>query len=371
MEPLFSQAFDVFSDVQRKLQRRVDAALGRDILNWDMKNGCPACAFEVSSLCKTRFSAFIFSQQPDEERLVPARMHAIDGCDSQKRAKTAGPCDKRVFDGKYFLSRSFVDGFKDEVKSHAAAQKADKSLANVVELEDGFAFPEDEQDDRCGSNWKAATSKELPPASKEVFEQTGVFACLCRHGIVEFLIEFVQSGERYVFFFRYLSLLVLTLLCRAKYALAAVAKILEVFGEDQGLGYDINCVLDVTLRNSSLRDEVAKKRLQCVVDAFHCWAHKRYCQLKYHPLYRSGFGLEDLSTCERFFSSLNGTARNIRHSSSFHWMQSIDLHIQQVNEDRYASLGISIPASCAVSLMLTVLQATFYYKTTSRPLILK
>jgi len=370
MEPLFSQAFDVFSDVQRRLQRRADAALGCDIPNWDMRNGCPACAFEVGSLCKARFSAFIFSQQPDEERLVPARMHAIDGCDSQKRAKTAGICDKRIFDGKYFLSRSFVDGFKDEVKSHAAAQKADKSLTNVVELEDGFAFPEGEQDDRCGTNWKAATSKELPPASKEAFEQTGVFACLCRHGIVEFLVEFVQSGERYVFFFR-LSLHVLTLLCRAKHALAAVAKILEVFREDQGLGYDINCVLNITLRNSSLKDKVAKKRLQCVVDAFHCWAHKRSCQLKYHPLYRSGFGLEDLSTCERFFSSLNGTARNIRHSSSFHWMQSIDLHVQQVNEDRYASLGISIPASCAVPLMLTVLQATFYYKTTSKPLMPK
>jgi len=98
------------------------------------------------------------------------------------------------------------------------------------------------------------------------------------------LVEFMQSGERYVFFFR-LSLRVLTLLCRAKHALAAVAKILEVFGEDQGLGYDINCILDITLRNSSLKDEVAKKRLQCVVDAFHCWAHKRSCQLKYHLLY--------------------------------------------------------------------------------------
>lgn len=87
---------------------------------------------------------------------------------------------------------------------------------------------------------------------------------------------------------------------------------------------------------------MVEKRLQCVVDAFHCWAHKQACQLKYHPLYRSGFGLEDLSTCERLFSSLNGTARNIRHSSAFRWMQSIDLHVQQVNDDRYASLGMFI-----------------------------
>ena len=144
-----------------------------------------------------------------------------------------------------------------------------------------------------------------------------------------------------------------------------------MFGEEQGIGYDINCVLDATLRNSSLREEATKNRLQLVVDAFHCWAHKRSCQLKYHPLYRSGFGLEDLSTCERFFSSLNGTARNIRHSSSYHWMQSIDLHIQQVNEDRYASLGMSIPTTRIAPLMLPVLQAIFYYKTTSKLLILK
>jgi len=162
------------------------------------------------------FSVFISSQQPDEEHLVPARMHAINGCDSQKHDKMVGMCNKRIFDSKYFLSHSFVDGFKDEMRSHAAAQKADKTLANDVELEDGFAFPEDERDDRYGSNWKAATSKELPLASKVVFEQTGVFACLCQHGIVEFVMEFVQSGERYVLFFRDLSLLVLTLITQGQ-----------------------------------------------------------------------------------------------------------------------------------------------------------
>ena len=125
-------------------------------------------------------------------------MHAIDGCDSQKRDKMAGTCDERIFDSEYFLPRSFVDSFKDEVRSHATAQKGGSPLPKLAESEDGFAFLEGEEDNRCGSNWKAATSKELPPATKEVFEQTGVFACLCRHGIVEFLMEFVQSGEKYV-----------------------------------------------------------------------------------------------------------------------------------------------------------------------------
>jgi len=125
-------------------------------------------------------------------------MHAIDGCDSQKHDKAAGTCDKCTFDSQYFLYHSFMDSFKDEVGSHAAAQKAVKTLPNFVESGDGFAFLEGEEDDRCGSNWKATTSKELLLATKVMFEQTGVFACLCRHGIVEFLMEFVQLGEKYV-----------------------------------------------------------------------------------------------------------------------------------------------------------------------------
>ena len=49
MEQLFSQAFDIFSDVQRRLQKKVDTALGHDDPHWRMRYSCPACGFEVSS----------------------------------------------------------------------------------------------------------------------------------------------------------------------------------------------------------------------------------------------------------------------------------------------------------------------------------
>ena len=122
-------------------------------------------------------------------------MHVIDGCDSQKRDKMAGTCDKRTFSSELFLPRDFVNSFKDEVKLHVAAERVQRATSMAVALEDGSAVPEDKNDDRCGRDWKAATAKELPLASKEAFEQMGVFACVCRHGIVEFLIKFVQSAE--------------------------------------------------------------------------------------------------------------------------------------------------------------------------------
>ncbi len=47
IEQLFSQAFDIFSEVQRRLQMRVDAALDWDTPNWQMKYACPTCGFKV------------------------------------------------------------------------------------------------------------------------------------------------------------------------------------------------------------------------------------------------------------------------------------------------------------------------------------
>ncbi len=58
-------------------------------------------------------------------------MHTIDGCNSQKHDKLAGSCDEQVFESKFFLSHDFVNSFKDEVKSHAAARRAE----NVTTLQ--------------------------------------------------------------------------------------------------------------------------------------------------------------------------------------------------------------------------------------------
>lgn len=126
----------------------------------------------------------------------------------------------------------------------------------------------------------------------------------------------------------------------AKYPLAATNFLMKVFGENQGLGFDIACSFESTIKNSPMLGAIAEaKGLQVIVNAFHGWAHNRLCQLKYHPLYRTGMGLEDLETLERFFSSSNTIARTIRHATSFHWHQAIDLHFRQWDEQKYQELS--------------------------------
>ena len=44
---MFADAFDVYLEIIRIVDKRVKAALGRDGPDWRVLNVCPACSFEV------------------------------------------------------------------------------------------------------------------------------------------------------------------------------------------------------------------------------------------------------------------------------------------------------------------------------------
>ena len=138
-----------------------------------------------------------------------------------------------------------------------------------------------------------------------VFEETGLFLALCRHGFVLMMADMVRSGEL------------------SKYVLAIVQKMLEIFGADLGLGYDIGCCFHITLNNSPLGPKARENNHRCLVGAFHSHAHNRLCQTQNLAMYVSGLGLEDLKGNERFFSKSNSLASSTHHASTFHHRQAI------------------------------------------------
>lgn len=127
-------------------------------------------------------------------------------------------------------------------------------------------------------------------------------------------------------------------------------EILDIFGLDQAVGYDIGCVHKVTVSASSISEKARDLRLQIAVDAFHGHAHNRLCQLSNHPLFLDGFGLEDLATCERIFSGTNPATRLLRHASHFHWIQFLDLQMNQWDKDKYLELS-----KCSIILIFFLL----------------
>ena len=132
------------------------------------------------------------------------------------------------------------------------------------------------------------------------------------------------------------------LIFRSKYPLAIVAKMLDVFGQDLALGYDIGCRFETTIRNSPLGPTAIAKNHRCLVGAFHGHAHNRLCQSRYLATYVKGLGLEDLESCERFFAKSNSLASSTRYASVFHRRQAISEYARYTDKfDTYQNLCMS------------------------------
>ncbi|KAJ7314533.1 hypothetical protein DFH08DRAFT_821193 [Mycena albidolilacea] len=139
----------------------------------------------------------------------------------------------------------------------------------------------------CEQRWKNLT-EELTAKMWGIFDETGIFVVLCRHGFVLLMADMVQSGEL------------------AKYPLAIVNALLDTFGVDLGIGYDIGCGHSTTIQHSPLGPKAAWLNLKMLVGTFHGHAHNRKCQLDYLATYILGLRLEDIEGAEWQFFRLNG-----------------------------------------------------------------
>jgi hypothetical protein len=118
---------------------------------------------------------------------------------------------------------------------------------------------------------------------------------------------------------------------------------LDAFGKKVGVGYDIGCHFEVTIRNSNLSERAKDKLLTMLVGAFHGHAHNRLCQLRFLATYVKGLGLEDLEGCERFFSKSNALAKPVRYASRFHRQQEITTYIKHFDSfETYTNLSESL-----------------------------
>ncbi|THU80237.1 hypothetical protein K435DRAFT_823707 [Dendrothele bispora CBS 962.96] len=283
----FSICFDLYLSILAEAKTRVNRALGRDGVNWRVENTCPACQYRLAG----------------EEKLKFGMMGCMDGNDSLKRVQRkssgmddlgnvlvgAGPSrermDSRTGGGTYFLSREEVDQF---------ARPSSQNDAAMLNTEDS----------PCAPRWKNMSDK-LTASMWAIFEETGLFLSLCRHGFVLLAADMVRSGEQ------------------SKYALAIVNRLIDILGEDLAMGYDIGCGFAVTAQD---------KHYHSLVGTFHGHAHARLCQTKHLGTYVEGNGLEDSEGCERFFSKSNALASSVRYSSSFHRRQAISAYFEH-NDD--------------------------------------
>ncbi|KAJ7767090.1 hypothetical protein B0H14DRAFT_2633106 [Mycena olivaceomarginata] len=293
----FSKCFDVYLEILQLVADRIKKVLGRNTPDWWLKNCCPACTYKLEGEMKMIF-----------EMLV-----AMDGNDSLKRILVK---DKRV--DKNGAVHSQGKEHNDPRTADAGLVQGDLGHACYVS---GTRGKDKAEDTECQEHWKNM-SEELIAKMWEIFDETGVFLALCRHSFVLLVANMVRSGEL------------------AKYGLAITNQLLQAFGPDLGIGYDIGCGFSSTVRDSSLGPLAEALNLKMLIGAFHGHAHNQSFQLKHLETYVLGLGLEDLEICKRFFSKSNGLPRAVRYASVFHRCQAIATYLAHMDTfETYSNLS--------------------------------
>ncbi|KAI6032350.1 hypothetical protein BKA83DRAFT_4045294 [Pisolithus microcarpus] len=116
---------------------------------------------------------------------------------------------------------------------------------------------------------------------QEIFDEAEIFMAICRHGFSLMVADIVWSSEQ------------------AKYPLAAVSKLSHAFGDGLADSYDGGCKFRTTLSRSTVGPRARALNCTSLMLAFHGYAHRRLCQLRFLARYVDGTGLEDLEGCKR------------------------------------------------------------------------
>ncbi|KAI6019581.1 hypothetical protein EDC04DRAFT_2869913 [Pisolithus marmoratus] len=144
----------------------------------------------------------------------------------------------------------------------------------------------------CAGRWKNM-QEDVTSRMWGIFDEAGIFMAVCRHSFSLPIADIVHSSEQ------------------AKYTLAVVLKLLDVFVNNLAGSYDISCKFRTTLSHSTV--------------AFHGYAHCHLCQLCFLARYIDGLGLEDLEGCE--FHQCQVITGYIVHNDEYNIYQNLTMMI--------------------------------------------
>jgi len=134
-----------------------------------------------------------------EPELIFRRMFTVDSNDSLKQIAHIGSRDVGdtwcFSNSDYYIEAEEVDQWAREARSTPSAEVSDDGGETdgngvVGQGDDSGVDP-----GPCANNWKAAQS-DSKKRMWGVFAETGLFASACRHGLILWIADMVQSGEQ-------------------------------------------------------------------------------------------------------------------------------------------------------------------------------
>ncbi|TFK58592.1 hypothetical protein BDN72DRAFT_906599 [Pluteus cervinus] len=288
----FSLSYDCYLEILRSVDSVVDDAMNYTKESWFAQHVCPPCLYKLEDEPNSKFSLLAAMDGNVSLKLFSSDVRAGAPLDDDRESCTGGR----------WLSPEFVDRFQDEVANSkkkpvnptasgtpptqagpststsqpTAPQANEEGDGDQILFDDFESKGDTDTVNACVERWRNA-GPESRKKMFALFAVSGIFVTVCRHGHVLLICDMIRSGEL------------------MKYPIAHVKALIDRYGSDIGLAYDIWCQLIKTLRKSSLAETVKAQNIDGVVPAFHGYAHNRLCQLSWHPLYK------DLQINEHFY----------------------------------------------------------------------
>jgi hypothetical protein len=188
----FTIAFDLYLTIRTAVDRLVQISLGRDDASYRIKNLCPCCTYTLEDEAKLKFSMLYtidgndslkriirretLPEAPEPTAQVPTTTDEMPASPQPVLGASSEVKDSRTVGRGIYLTREQVDKWSKEV---------------LMELVPGFDL---DDNNPCADRWRNMKS-ELTAKMWGIFEETGLFLALCRHGFVLLLVDMVRSGE--------------------------------------------------------------------------------------------------------------------------------------------------------------------------------
>jgi len=194
----FSICLDLYLSIRDEVDRRLQEALGQDSPNWRLRHACPACTHKLDGEAPLTFDILITMDGNDSLKRIQKRARVAEDLVEGEEASVGESnerIDTRCVSGDYYLSRQTVDRWSKEVLEKLACEPTVSDISlSCPTLLTMLQTTSPDNYSVCEDRWKNM-SNELTERMWGIFDETGVFLCLCRHGFVLLLADMVHSGE--------------------------------------------------------------------------------------------------------------------------------------------------------------------------------
>jgi hypothetical protein len=186
----FSICYDLYLSIREGVTQRVDTALDRSSPNWRLRNACPACCYKLKDEPAQIFEMLVTMDGNDSLKRILRRKPAPESGQEEnvpQIGESRELADSRKVGGEYYLSREKVDRWAKGVVEDLLPSPE----PNPSEQESGG---EQVDPNPCATRWTNMIN-DLTARMWGIFDETGIFLALCRHGFVLVVADMVQSGE--------------------------------------------------------------------------------------------------------------------------------------------------------------------------------